>query len=142
MAVTPGTTRIAVQAALDAAADVIARASAGEYTSTREVEAAIMSARALIAAVRPHVSTIWGIAGHPLHSRLGELAARLLDVQTAVSGATETIEEVTDRTTSLIELAVKYYSDYARYPSLAALNPDIPHPGIIPPGTTVVRYVR
>lgn len=134
--------RADITAAIAAADGVTTRALAEEYTTMAEVEADIMGVRALIAPLLPRISTQWGADGHPLHASLRQLAARLLDLQTAVGDDAATVEEETDRPTSLIELAVRHYQDFGRWTDLALLNPNLSHPGSIPAGTTVVRYVR
>lgn len=136
------TLRAEIAAAIVDADAVIATAKAGGYATVVEVDAAVMAVRGTLAPLLSRVSVEWGVDGQPLHAALRHLAARLLDLRSAVSDATTTVDEELDRPASLVELAVKHYRDFSRWTELAALNPNLAHPGIIPAGTTVVRLAR
>lgn len=134
--------RTSVAAAIAATQVVIATASAGEYTSVIELEAAVGAVRATIDALLPSISTVWGVKANPLLVHLQALAARLLDLRELVNDAGQVIEDITDRETSLIEIATASYGDWTRWTEVADLNRRLPAPARIPAGTTVVRHAR
>jgi len=128
--------------ALDAADLVIAAALAGEYSSVLEAEAAIGATRALIQALLPQISTVWGVRANATLVHLRAVAARLLDLRELVDDSGATIEVTLDREASLVELAVNWYGDWERWTELADLNRRLSRPARVPAGTTLVRYAQ
>lgn len=138
----PATIVAAIQALLTDADAVIAAALDDEYSSADEYEAAANELRETIVDLVDQVNDEWGVEGWPTVKALHELAARLLDLRTAISNATSTVEVELTRTTSLLELAVELYEDHERWTELAELNPNLQHPGFVAPGTVVVAYAQ
>lgn len=135
-------TRTELQAQI---ADVVSQAEAlieavddGTISSAALYEGAANPVRTQIAELIPLVSAEWGVDSYPTIRALKTLAAALVDLRSAVVDATATLTVTVDRETSLIELAVERYQDFSRWTELAELNPDLPHPGSISPGTAVV----
>lgn len=136
------TLKTAILAVITDAETIIALVEDGTVTRADAYESKANAVREDIADLLPQISATWGVDGWPACRALRGLAARLLDLREAVTNDAVTVDVTVDHTTSLIELAVARYRDFSRWTDLAALNPDLPHPGFIRPGTTVVVYVQ
>lgn len=132
--------RTAISTAISTALEISASATAGEYSSLATLEADINAVRSTISELLPLVSSTWGVPGTPLQTQLRALAASLLDLRHLVDEAAQIVSETTDRESSLIELAVRWYQDWTRWTELADLNRGLRAPSAIPAGTTLVRY--
>lgn len=134
--------KTALTAALAAATATIDTAVAGGYASTQEYESAANAVRTSIATLIPELDQLWGVLAVPTIAALRALAARLVDLHSAIADTTATVELTVARSTSLVELAVELYGDGTRWVELAPLNPGLRHPGFIAAGTVVVARAR
>lgn len=132
----------ALQAALAAASAVTTAAAAGEYTTIATGEAAINAVRASIASLLPQIDATWGVDGTPARAAMVTVAARLLDLRSMLSDTTATVSEEIVVETSAAECAVRWWGDLDRWTEVAAMNPDVPNPARILPGTTLVHRVQ
>lgn len=141
-AATRAALRTSVAATIAAADLVIATASADAYGTPAAFEAAANEVRATITSLVPQLAAEWGVDSTALVRTLRTLAARLLDLRAVISAENATIQWVTPRTTSYVQIAAARYADVTRWSELVALNPHSRHPGFIAEGTELTLYVR
>lgn len=133
--------RVSAAAAIASADAVIAAVSANSFGTPAAFEAAANEVREAISDLIPQLATEWGVDATALIRTLRTLAARLLDLRSAVSAEHAAITWIAPHTTSCAQIAAERYGDVERWTELVALNPHIRHPGFIVAGTELTLYV-